>query len=212
MAWVVTAVVGSSLIGGFMSSNAQSDAASSAANAQGQASASSIAEQRRQFDAIQKLLSPYIKAGGAGLAGQLGLVGLAGDDAQQQAIASIADSPQMQALTAQGENAILQNSAATGGVRGGNTQGALAQFRPAMLSQLIESQYSKLGGLAGMGQASAAGQASAGQTMANNISNLLQQQGSAQAGNYLAQGQAQANMWGNLSGAAGTLIGYKGGF
>ena len=55
----------------------------------------------------------------------------------------------------QGENAMLQNAAATGGLRGGNLQGALAKFRPQVLSQLINQRMAQLGGLAGMGQQAA---------------------------------------------------------
>jgi hypothetical protein len=57
----------------------------------------------------------------------------------------------MQALVSQGEEALLQNAAATGGLRGGNLQGALAQFRPQMLSNLITQQYNQLGGIGALG-------------------------------------------------------------
>jgi hypothetical protein len=50
---------GSQLLGGMM----QADAAESAAQAQAGAAGEGIAEQRRQFDAIQQLLAPYIQAG-----------------------------------------------------------------------------------------------------------------------------------------------------
>jgi len=114
----------------------------------------------------------------------------------------------------QGENAILQQASATGGLRGGNIQAALAQFRPAVLSQMIENQYSKLGGmaefggqaaqnLATMGQASGAGVGAAGMGMASNIGNALQATGQAQAQAQLAKGQA----WGNVAGSVGYLGG-----
>jgi hypothetical protein len=58
-----------------------------------------------------------------------------------------------------------------------------------------------------MGQSAAAGQASAGLQTGNNITNLLGQQGSAQAGGILANGQANANLtksiFGGLSQAYG---------
>ena len=58
---------------------------------------------------------------------------------------------------------MLQNAAATGGVRGGNTTGALATYRPQMLTQLIDQQYARLGGLSaqGYGASSQLAQASA---------------------------------------------------
>jgi hypothetical protein len=133
------------------------------------------------------------------------LIGLGGPEAQREAIAGIENSPQFQSLIRQGETGILQNAAATGGLRGGNVQGALAQFRPQVLSQLIDSQFGRLGSIAGMGQASAAGQANLSQQTGNNITNLLGQQGAAQAGLALAQGQAQAGFYGNVGNSIGTL-------
>jgi hypothetical protein len=96
----------------------------------------------------------------------------------------------------QGEEAMLARASATGGLRGGNIQGALAQFRPQMLQQAIEQQYGRLGGLAGAGldvterlatggQQAAVGSAQVGQGAAANIGKLLAQQGAAQAGGII---------------------------
>jgi hypothetical protein len=74
MSGIATAVVAGSVITGVMASNAQSDAASTAAGAQTAASEASIAEQRRQFDAVQKLLAPYVGAGEGAIKGQQGLL------------------------------------------------------------------------------------------------------------------------------------------
>lgn len=210
MSGIATAVVAGSVITGVMSSNAQSGAAESAANAQSQSSQASIEEQRRQFDAIQKILAPYVDAGTGSIGAQQALLGLSGAAAQKKAIAGLESSPQFNSLMKQGENAILQNASATGGLRGGNVQGALAQYRPQLLSQLIESQFNKLGSISGLGQASAAGQAAAAQNTGNAISNALTQQGQAAAGNALAQGQAQAQMWGNIGSSIGNVATLKG--
>jgi hypothetical protein len=207
MAWVATAVVGGSLIGGVMSSNAQKKAASTAASAETYAAELQMEESRRQFDKIRELMSPYVQAGNTALGQQQALLGLAGQDAQASAINALQGSSQFAALQQQGENAILQNAAATGGLRGGNTQGALAQFRPALLNQLIESQYEKLGGLTSIGQNAAAGVGNAGMTTSGRINQALGNMGSAQAGAALARGQANANMIGGITNAFGTLAG-----
>lgn len=146
------------------------------------------------------------------LAGQQDLIGLNGADAQRAAIGAIEGSPQMQALVQQGENAILQNASATGGLRGGNTQGALAQFRPALLSQLIDQQYGRLAGITQLSQNSATGVGTAAMQTGTNVSNLLQQQGAATAGGVLAQGRAQAGYANAISGALGAYAGYGGKF
>ncbi len=185
------AVGGATLISGM----AQADAAESAAQTQAGASQAGIAEQRRQFEAIQKLLEPYVQAGTGAIsqlqpfqqAGaqafeqQQAIAGLRGPEAQRAAIAQIEQGAGFQAQVQAGEEALLQRASATGGLRGGNIQGALAQFRPQMLQQAIEQQYGRLGGFAGAGlgvteqlyrggQAAAAGQASQAQALGSNVS------------------------------------------
>ena len=209
MSGIATAVVAGSVATGYMSSKAQKKAANTAANAQIDASEKSVEEQRRQFDAVQKLLKPYADAGLSGLTGQQDLLGINGTAAQQAAINNINNSSEMQTYLQQGENAILQNASATGGLRGGNTQAALAQFRPQLLNQLINQRYQNLAGMTALGQNAAAGTGNAGMQTASNISNLYQQTGAAQAGAALAQGQANANMWNGVTGAIGQVAGMK---
>lgn len=199
---------GTSLLSGAV----QAGAASSAAKSQEAAAAAGIEEQRRQFDETSGLLRPYVEAGSPALEAQMALTGLRGDEAQSAAISNLERSPQFDALVRQGEEAMLQQAAATGGLRGGNIQGALAQFRPQMLSNLIESQYSRLGGLTNLGQSSAARQAAAGQANAGNIAQLLQQSGQASAGAALARGQAFGSVMSDFAGGVGMYYGLKGGF
>jgi hypothetical protein len=319
---------GSSIYG----SNKASKAAKSAADTQAKSQGKAIDEQRRQFDAIRELLSPYIQAGQPGLTqpyiqagpgalqGMQALVGLGGEadrqralyqlqqspqftniadvtkanianyqrqrdvelkafqksadykkaptpkgvsrkdiqagllaqfqnqtqagirdieskayaerealmqpilqdqsyaqlgaERQRQAIQGIEQGPLFQELAKQGEQGILQNASATGGLRGGNVQGALAQFRPNLLNQLIEAQYGKLAGLTslgsgsaqnllGVGQASAAGTAAAQQNAAQNIGNLMVGQGQAQAAGQIGAANAFAQGLGGVSSAIG---------
>lgn len=210
----ITAVVtgGLSLIpgavGGITGADAAADSATQAAATQAASAQAGIDEERRQFDAITEMMSPYLEAGTGALTAQQALAGLGGPEAQAQAIAELEGSPQYEALVTSGEEAMLQSASATGGLRGGDIQGALAQFRPQMLSQLIESQYSKLGGLSQMGQASAGLQAGVGQTSSSNIANLLQQQGAATAGGQIAAGSADATAFQNILGIGGIAAGF----
>lgn len=199
--------IGGSILGGIMGDDEQSSAVSSASDSQVQAAKLGIDEQKRQFDLIQTLLKPYIDAGSSSINSQKDLLGLNGQQAQQNAINNVQSNPYFTGLVQQGENGILQNASATGGLRGGNTQAALAQFRPQMLNQLIQQQFSNLGGLSSIGQNAAAGVGNAGMQSANSIGNLMQQQGAAQAGAALAQGQLAANQWGGL----GNIVGQIGG-
>ena len=187
-----------------------SDAAKAAERASGQqveAYQAGIDEQRRQFDALQALLKPYIEGGTGAFQAQRELIGLGTPEEQAAAIAQLEQSPMMRALTQKGENAILQNASATGGLRGGNTQAALAQFRPQMLAQLIENQYSRLGGLSTLGANAAVGQGSQGMAMAGNIGNLLGEIGSARSGATIARGNVARQGFGDLLGIIGLASG-----
>ena len=204
----MSAIIASAVVGGtgLISALISAKAASNAADTQAGAAQAGIEEQRRQFDAMQKILAPYTEAGTKSLAAQQDLAGLNGPEAQAAAMKGISESPEMLAMTQQGENAILQQGSATGGLRGGNVQGALAQFRPAALSSLINQRYNQLGGITQMGQASAAGVGAGAMQTGANVADLLGQQGAAVAGGQLATGQAYAaplNMIGQLAGLYG---------
>lgn len=211
-------------IGNYFSAKEKAKAARGAARAEMSAAEKGIATQEESLQEIYKLLSPYMEAGSpeltkpyvqAGeqaLQGIQGLLGLRGAGEQQAAIQNIEQGAQFQEMARQGEQGILQSASATGGLRGGNAQAALAQFRPALLNQLIESQYGKLAGLTSMGgtaaqnllsmgQQTASGLATAGQQAGSNISNLLVKKGSAQAGGILGAGKAYAQLYQELGAA-----------
>ena len=189
----VTALVvgGSQLIGSSM----QASAAGEAAGIQAGAAEQGIAEQRRQFDAMRELLKPYTEAGQPALEAQQAFLGLRGPEAERAAIERISGGERFQELTRQGEEALLQRASATGGLRGGNIQAALGQFRPQVLNQLIEEQYGRLGGMTTLGQRSAAGVGAAGMETGVNVANLLAQQGAARAGGELGEAKAYGQLF-----------------
>lgn len=195
------------IVGGITGASQQAKAAEAAAGTQAAASQAGIEEQRRQFEAMRQLLQPYVQAGTGALGAQQGLIGLSGQPAQQEAVSALAASPEFQALTQQGEDVLLQQASATGGLRGGNIQGALAQFRPQMLAQLISRQYERLGGLTGIGQASAAGVGAAGQQTGAAIADLLAQQAAAKAGGQIARGGVARQAFGDVLKIGSTLAG-----
>jgi hypothetical protein len=186
--------------------------AEEAAKIQSKSAQAGINEQRRQFDALQALLQPYTQAGLPSLQVQQSMLGLGSPEQAQSQINSILQGPQYQAMQQQGNEAILQNASATGGLRGGNTQAALAQFSPQLLSQLLNERYAQLGGMTQLGQTSAAGVGSAGINMAGNVANLLQQQGAAQAGGAMAYNQSMGNLFNMAAQGAGAYMGAGGKF
>jgi hypothetical protein len=199
----ITALVvgGSQLIGSSMQASAAGDAAA----IQSGAAEAGIAEQRRQFDAMRELLKPYTEAGQPALEAQQAFLGLKGPEAERAAIERIRGGETFQALADQGEEALLQRASATGGLRGGNIQGALAQYRPQLLSSLIEQQYGRLGGMTQLGQRSAAGVGAAGMETGTNVANLLSQQGAALAGGELGQAKA----YGSLFNLPAQMLGFQ---
>jgi hypothetical protein len=198
-----------SVVGGITGAKQAGKAAEAAAATQAAAAQAGIDEQKRQFDQLVKLMSPYVTAGTGAMAEQQALIGLKGQEAQAAAVAQQEQSPIFQALTQQGENAILQNAAATGGLRGGNVQAALSQFRPQVLNSLIEQQYNRLGGFTRTGQAAAAGQAEQGMASADSISNLLANQGAATAGGQIAKGNVVRQSFGDLLSIGKAASGFK---
>lgn len=200
---------GAGILGSYLGAKEQGKAADRASAAQERSAQMGIEEQRRQFDALQQLMSPFVNAGTGALGQQQALLGLSGNQAQQDAINNIANSSEFQTYLDQGQNAIRQNASATGGLRGGNTQAALAQFSPQLLNQMITQRYANLGGITALGQNAAAGVGNAGMQTAGNIGNLLQQSGAAQAGNYLQQGKLTAGMYGDIADSIGMLAKYK---
>jgi hypothetical protein len=181
---------GTALLGGAM----QSRAAGKAADAQSRSAQMGIDAQERAYNEMRMLLEPYTEAGPEALQAMRAQLGLEGAAPQQAAIQQIADSPLLQQLTQQGEQAMLQNASATGGLRGGNIQGALAQFRPAMLQAALDQQYARLGGLATAGQNSAAGVGTAGMQTGANTANLLGRMGQAQAGGIIGKAAPYVQM------------------
>lgn len=127
---------------------------------------------------------------------------LSGD---QGAIDAVRNGAEFASLNRQGEEAILANAAATGGLRGGNTQGALANFRADLLAKLITEQFGRAGQITQVGQNAAGVASSAIGGTANNIAQLLADQGAATAGGQIAKGNAGLNGINSAIGIGSTL-------
>lgn len=201
MPFAVAAGIG--LVGTYMANDAAGNAADKAAGIQGDATRQQTYLEQDELNKARQILAPYVNIGNQSIDAQGDLIGLNGDVKQQAAYDNILKSPAFTTTAKQGENALLANASATGGLRGGNLEAGLAQFRPQLLSQMIQQQYGNLGNLSTLGQASAAGSVAVGQNATNNISNLIGQGGAIGAGNALAQGTAKANMWNGVANAAG---------
>ena len=193
----VTGVAAATSIGGSL---IKGSAAKKASNIEAASLQAGIEETRAAREQLRTLLQPYTEAGGPALQAQMAALGLAGPEAQQAYVTQQEQNPLFQSLARQQEEAILQNASATGGLRGGNVQGALAQFRPQLLNQFLEQQYGRLGGLTQLGQQSAAGVGASGMSAASSIAELLGKRGEAQAGGALARGKMFSDILGEVGG------------
>ncbi|MCA8326131.1 hypothetical protein [Burkholderia cepacia] len=233
-----------SIVGGLIGSNG----AQSAADTQAAASGAGIAEQQREFDTIRGLLKPYVDAGTgalggystaqgnyagalgqyAGALGQLNnLTGANGTQAQQSAIDALKSNPLYTNSMQLGQQAILANASATGGLRGGNTIASLGYLPGQILSNVMGTQIGNLGtslnGISGLlggygnqvsqygnlinvGENAAAGTGQAAQNTGNNITSLIGQQGAAQAGGTLGTTNAITGGLNSLTSALGTYL------
>ena len=170
-----------------------------------------VEEQRRQFDLTRTDFSPYREQGLSALSGMGNLLGTGGADAQATALAGLRDSPLFHTTYDTGEEAILQNAAATGGIRGGNTERGLADFGADTFSRVLMQQLQSLGGLANMGLGATDSTAGFGQQTANNVTNLFGQQGDTRASGLLTRGGINAQLWNNAGGFLDSVAGGGGG-
>ncbi len=192
----------------FGGSGGQARAAKKAAAQQVAMAQAGIDYGKQNYSYITKLLEPFITGGTEAFGAQGDILGLNGKNAENMAIEDIQNSPYYMTTAKQGEDAILQNASATGGLRGGNTEGALAQFRPELLQQFIQQHLANLGNLSNTGVQTAGVQTQAAGNVSNLIAGLLGQQGAAQAGGTIAAGNRSSNGFKNALSLGGTIAGF----
>lgn len=186
-----------SFVGGLIGGGKSKKASRNAEAAQLEYLNKALGEEQRQYDTSRSDFLPYLTEGKEGLTGYADLVGTNGADQQGAAISALQSSPLYQSLYRNGEEALLQNASATGGLRGGNTQRGLADFGADTLSNVIQQQLAQLGGLAGMGMGSTQAISNLGAQSATNRANLYGQQGQVRAGGILTRGGINAQNWNN---------------
>lgn len=177
MSWVATSVIGGAVIGGLLSSNAAQNAASTEANAANNATAA----QQSQFNQTQANEAPWIQSGTQAL-------GTLNADLPALntpfSMANFQQDPGYNFRLQQGQQAIMQSSAARGGLLGGDTLKALTNYNQDAASAQYQQAYNnyntnnsntfnRLASVAGLGQTSVGQTAAAGATAAGNIGNNI---------------------------------------
>jgi hypothetical protein len=221
---------GASILGGITGGKG----AKKAAKIQAAAYEKGLGQQRQQYDTTRSDLEPYRAAGtdalsqimqllglGGGLAGNsAGAVGAVGGvlpnggasgssaiSQQDNVIQMLKGSPLFTSQYDTGVDTLLQTRAATGGLRGGDTQTGLAQFGSGLLSDVLQKYLGNLGGLVSTGANVASTGAQLGQDNTNARSTLLGQQGSA---NGVAAAAPYAAFQGIINQLGGQLGGLRG--
>lgn len=178
-----------------------------------------IEETARQFDLTRADYAPYQEAGKNALARFSDLLGMGTPEAQQTAISALRETPLYKSLYGAGEEAVLANASATGGLRGGNTQHSLAEFGEDTLARLIERQLGGYRDLIGVGAGATGNVAGFGAQAVGQQNELRGQGADALAQARLIRGGINAQNWQNAGGflddivstVAGGLTGGMGG-
>ena len=202
-----------SLIGGKMSSDAASDAASQA-NAQNQRG---LDLQREMFDEQKRLSEPYRQAGLTGQNRLMELLGLGdntgrarfGQYARDFGMQDFQQDPGYTFRLKEGLDQIGSQARAQGGAGGGRTMMGIQKYAQGLASQEYgnafnryqtnrQNQLAPLGSLMSSGQAAAVGQAAQAGQYGANASNMLSQMGVNTGGATLAGSSAYGKAIGDI--------------
>ena len=213
MSGVAVAIGGAALVGAYVSSSSSRRASNTAADA-AQTQASSEQASLDYLKEREAIPQQFREGALTQLGGLYGLEGGLGD--QQDLIDRAKESPLYGSIMGSqkaGEESILRNASATGGLRSGDTQYNLYDYNVRLQNQaLLESYNQQLMGLQGMAglpsnaNAIAQGTSQVGQTLGQGqiASGQIQQVGSQQAwGNAMGMAQLGLSMY-NTYGNSGT--------
>lgn len=150
--------------------------------------------------------NPYIRGGQGAANQQAAFTGALGGNAQQQAYANYNESPATQYMREQGERGVMRNSAAMGGLGGGNVMKELGRFNQGLAQQDFGNHFNRLGqvaqgGMQGLGQQAQLGSQAAGmqQGLGNALGGLRAATGSQMSQNRMQTGRDFANQIGNTT-------------
>lgn len=194
MSVVAAAVVGTSLVSGYVSSRASKKAA----QAQAKSADQSIAFQRESRDLARKDLQPFREFG----EGQIEPL----NKLLSNPTGYLESNPLYKNINNNSQRQIFANKAARGKLGSGGTALELQNRFLANGDGLINSQYNRLLGATSAGQNAAAGQANIAQSTGASVGNTLLEKG-----NAIAAGKVgSANAWNNAINQGVGLLSYGG--
>ncbi|ENF4635177.1 DNA transfer protein [Salmonella enterica] len=154
--------------------------------------------QNQQFNTIMNNLKPFTPLADKYVGSLEGLSSLEG---QGQALNNYYNSQQYQDLAGQARYQNLAAAEATGGLGSTATSNQLAAIAPTLGQQWLSGQMNNYQNLANIGLGALQGQANAGQTYANNMSQISQQSAALAAANANRPSAMQSAVGGAASGA-----------
>ncbi|EPN1680617.1 DNA transfer protein [Cronobacter sakazakii] len=161
--------------------------------------------QREQWQTVMNKLAPFTPLAQQYVSQLQNLSSLQG---QNSALNSYYGSDQYKQLANQARYQTLQSAEATGGLGSTATSNQLATIAPTLGQTWLSGQMQNYNNLANIGLGALQGQANAGQTYANNMGALYQQQANLAAANANRPSGFQSALSGGLGGAAtGAAIG-----
>ncbi|ELY4566608.1 DNA transfer protein [Cronobacter sakazakii] len=161
--------------------------------------------QREQWQTVMNNLAPFTPLAQQYVSQLQNLSSLQG---QNSALNSYYGSDQYKQLANQARYQTLQSAEATGGLGSTATSNQLATIAPTLGQTWLSGQMQNYNNLANIGLGALQGQANAGQTYANNMGALYQQQANLAAANANRPSGFQSALSGGLGGAAtGAAIG-----
>lgn len=161
---------------------------------------------KNQGQIIDSRFLPFVTGGTAGFGQLTDLLGINGPEKQQAALGIIQNSPVLARMIDQGTEGVLQNASATGGLRGGNTERGLADFRADAFNQVLQDQLQRLSGVSTLGANAVNSSANFGADMASNIAALLSGQGQVKAGTILGKQQVDNNLSNQISSLISSIM------
>ena len=214
MTWGLTAMAGATLVGGYMSSQGQKQAAETSAAAANQAAAL----QKEMFDKQMAGQEPFRQAGLTGQNRLMELLGLGGAPgaagygkyAQDFSMADYQADPGYAFRLGEGQKALERSAAARGGLISGGALKAATRYGQDMGSQEYQNAFNRyqtnrsnqlqpLGNLMSMGQSAASNQGSAAGQYGVNAGNLITQAGQATAAGQIGAGNTINNALGTMA-------------
>jgi len=205
---LIAAAIGgvASIAGGAMASSG----AKKAADAQAKAAADDLAFQKQQAAAAEARLAPYNTAGVGGLWSLENSMGLNGPAGYADALSKFQTGPGYQYQLDQGIRALEQSTAAQGKLFSGGTGKALVGFGQNLANQQWGNFQNQLANIAQLGQNSAAQTGNQQLGFSGNISNALNNQGTAIASGAAGSANAWSNALAGIGQSFGNYLGQQG--